>query len=210
MALSMLGSGLQQITQMVNQTVKKAVAQAGQGSSADPKDRVEIGGQPEPAAWKPFPPVGGFPGFGTMAGPQGPQAPQIPQTMEQADEAAAREIEQMVQLAGSRPQEPIGSGGITNFAAQAMDQQLMICDVKAARAIQRQTQLATGDKAVKLNNPKTQAALARMGKGFTGNFCRQAAAQQQAAVGGGQSKPPTTQPSGQSSPASAVLGGVRS
>ena len=182
MAFSMIGAGIQQMTQTMTQQVKQAAAKVGQ-SAGEVRDRVELGGT-EPAPWKPFPQAGGMGG----AQPAGRQL----QTMEQADEAAAAAIDQMVQLSGSRQpvSGSVGGGQITNFNTQALDQQLMICDVKAAQAMQRQTQLAGGGK---LNNPKTQAALARLGERPFGTFARQAAAQQK-----GEGKPatqPTTQPS---------------
>ncbi|ODT67731.1 hypothetical protein ABS71_10365 [bacterium SCN 62-11] len=179
MAFSMIGPGIQQMTQTMTQQVKQAAAQVGQAAS-EVRDRVELGGS-EPAPWKPFPQTGGMGG----AKPAGQQL----QTMEQADEAAAAAIDQMVQLSGSRqPGGPVGGGQITNFNTQALDQQLMISDVRAAQAIQRQTQLAGSGK---LNNPKTQAALARLGERPFGTFARQAAAQQK-----GEGKP-ATQPSPQ-------------
>jgi hypothetical protein len=180
MAFSMIGTGIQQMTQTMTQQVKQVVAQVGQ-AAGEVRDRVELGGSTEPAPWRPFPQAGG------MGGAQ-PAAQQL-QTMEQADEAAAAAIDQMVQLSGSRQAGPVGGGQITNFNTQALDQQLMICDMKAAQAMQRQTQLAGGGK---LNNPKTQAALARLGDRPAGTFVRQAAAQQK-----GEGKPatqPTTQP----------------
>lgn len=177
MAFSMIGAGIQQVTQTMAQQVKQAVAQVGQ-TAGEVRDRVELGGT-EPAPWRPFPQANGM-------GSAQPTAPKL-QTMEQADEAAAAAIDQMVQLSGSRQPMPSGGGGqITNFNTQALDQQLMISDMRAAQAIQRQTQLAGGGV---VKNPKTQAALARLGDRALGAFCKQAAAQQK-----GTDKP-TTQPS---------------
>jgi hypothetical protein len=172
MALSMIGAGLQQINQSLTEQVKQQLGQTGQQWEAEPRDIFQPGAPTEPLPWK---------------GPWGPaatqpvtnQTPEGPKSMEQLDSDAADSINQLVQLSESRPvtPRPVAGSIVTNFHVQAVDHQMMIYDIKAAQAIQRQTQLAQKDKS-QPNNPKTQAALARLGKRPIGAFTRQAVQQQ--------------------------------
>ena len=134
--------------------------------ASDPQDTVSLGNG-----------LGEFPQFpkpGTF-GPiaAAPAAPEKPQSMAELDQQAAECIDQGTQaildLREKTPTPPGGGGMITNFHQQAQDQQSMISDMKAAQAIQRQTQLALRDKKAP-DNKLTQAAMARRSSALKEKF----------------------------------------
>ncbi|MBX3166698.1 MAG: hypothetical protein KF760_04770 [Candidatus Eremiobacteraeota bacterium] len=116
--------------------------------------------------------------------------------MAQSDQEAAESIRKMIQLYDSRPEPMTGPGVITQFHQQAIDQQIMVEDMRGAQAIQRQTTLAQSSKDGKLTNPQTKAALAQLGDRPIGAFTRQAAAQQSQILSG----TPRPNPDGEKEP----------
>ena len=190
-------------------------------ATQDPQDTFTPSGAPEFPA---FPKPGAF---GPVAGPSAaPPTPEKLPSMAELDQQAADCIEQGTQLLLALqpvPQTPAGGGPIPNFTNQAHGQQMMILDMKASQAIQRQTQVALRDKKAP-DNKLTQAAVERrrvalkeklgggqtynvggggMGGGGITNFSSQAFDQQQAIIGQAQKQgwpAPTTQPSQPPSP----------
>lgn len=202
------------IANIVKATTRPTNPLAQPPATPDPQDTFTPSGAPEFPA---FPKPGTF---GPVAGPSAaPPTPQKLPSMAELDQQAADCIDQGTQmLLALQPvlQTPSGFGLAPNFSAQDQEQKMAILDMKAAQAIQRQTQLALRDKKAP-DNKLTQAAVERrraalkekLGEGKIGcggvltNFSSQAFDQQKAIIGEAQKQgwpAPTTQPTQPPSP----------
>ncbi|MFN8609129.1 MAG: hypothetical protein U0931_16455 [Vulcanimicrobiota bacterium] len=171
MAFSMTGMGPQKQTQSLTWPVRQqSVNPLSQApANLDPQDTVVLGGQNEPAPWKGLPRTGGATAT--------PKCQLPPKNMEQLDSEAASAINALAQTIESW-------SANSNFGNTARDQQVAHYDMLAAQAIQRQTQLAMKQQ-TGINNPKTQAAFARLGGRPGATLARQALEQQRAVLNRG-------------------------